>query len=63
MLSRDDEIREVRAEQGRRGKRRLTVLKKFREALQIDDIEKFKERRRLSATSSSSRVRASMSSR
>lgn len=52
MTSGEDEIREVRAEQERRGKRpidlaaqkrRLALLKKFREALQGNDIERFKE--------------------
>ena len=52
MISDEDDIREVRAGEERRGKRpidlarqtrRLTLLKKFREALQSKDIEKFKE--------------------
>lgn len=52
MISDEDEIREVRADQERRGKRpidlaaqrrRLALLKKFREALRSNDIEKFKE--------------------
>jgi hypothetical protein len=52
MSSDEDEIQEVRADLERRGKRpidvaahqrRLTLLKKFREALQSDDIEKFKK--------------------
>lgn len=52
MTSDEDEIQDVRAEEGRRGrrpidflaqKRRSRILKKFREALQSDDIEKFKE--------------------
>jgi predicted dehydrogenase len=52
MASDEDEIRDVRAAEERRSKRpidvaaqrrRLAVLKKFREALQSGDIEKFKE--------------------
>ena len=52
MISDEEEIREVRAQLERRGKRpidlaakkrRLTLLKKFREALQSNDVEKFKE--------------------
>jgi hypothetical protein len=52
MIADEDEIKEVRAEQERRGKRpidlaaqkrRVKLLKKFREALQSGDIEKFKE--------------------
>lgn len=52
MVSDEDEIREVRDGEERRGKRpvdlaaqrrRAHLLRKFREALQSDDIEKFKE--------------------
>jgi hypothetical protein len=52
MVSDEDEIREVRGGEERRGKkpvdlaaqrRRAQLLKKFREALQSDDIEKFRE--------------------
>lgn len=52
MASDEDEIREVRTGEERRSKRpidvaarkrRLTVLKKFRDALLSGDIEKFKE--------------------
>jgi hypothetical protein len=52
MISEEDDIREVRAEEQRRGKRpaniaanrrRVELLKKFREALESDDIEKFKD--------------------
>lgn len=52
MVSDKDEIQEVRSGEQRRGKRpidatakkrRIQVLKKFREALESGDIEKFKE--------------------
>jgi hypothetical protein len=52
MISDEDEIGEVRTEDERRSKRRIDVaarkrraelLKKFREALESGDIEKFKE--------------------
>lgn len=52
MISDEDDIREVRGGEERRGKRpidakekrrRIQLLKKFREALESGDIEKFKE--------------------
>jgi len=52
MVSGDDEIQEVRAEDERRGKRpidiaarrrRLVLQRKFKEALEANDVELFKE--------------------
>jgi len=52
MAPNDEDIQEVRAEEERRGKRpldiaarrrRLALLKKFKEALESDDLEKFTE--------------------
>ena len=52
MTSDEDQIQEVRTEEERRSKRpidiaakrrRAELLKKFREALESDDVEKFKE--------------------